>query len=290
MNLQQMAFQPRQGLRWVKRLAANHGGRDFVIGDLHGCREYLDRLLHRVEFDPSVDRLISVGDLVDRGPNSLDCLRLLEAPWFHVVMGNHEQMLLDFFAPWLADGSPADPYAESSLGFLVNGGHWALFEIDSTRRPIRPLSDLLPLVSALPQVIVVGDGKERYHVVHAELVKARDAKGAPGVWSDAEIDALDEFGTDDEDYPAFRWSRRIMGNTQRSHLWPTIIPELSMTFCGHTVGQGIRRAFSHVCLDTGAFVAVRDPAQAEDYGLTLIDVKERRWFTAHALHLTEGEL
>lgn len=71
-------------------------GRAFVMGDLHGCLPALRRALQQVDFAPGRgDLLLSVGDLIDRGPQSLACLRLLTRPWFHAVMGNHERMLLD---------------------------------------------------------------------------------------------------------------------------------------------------------------------------------------------------
>ena len=66
----------------VRRLLENTRGRDFVVGDLHGCLPDLKALLTTVSFNPDKDRLIAVGDLVDRGPESLGVLRLLGAPWF----------------------------------------------------------------------------------------------------------------------------------------------------------------------------------------------------------------
>jgi hypothetical protein len=52
--------------RMIERHAANGRGRDFIVGDLHGCRAMLDALLVHVGFDPDRDRLFSVGDLMDR--------------------------------------------------------------------------------------------------------------------------------------------------------------------------------------------------------------------------------
>ncbi|MFH4155367.1 metallophosphoesterase, partial [Acinetobacter baumannii] len=46
-------------------------------------------------FDFKNDLLISVGDLVDRGKKSLECIKLLNKPWFKAVRGNHEQMCID---------------------------------------------------------------------------------------------------------------------------------------------------------------------------------------------------
>lgn len=73
---------------------SNAHGRDYIVGDLHGCTNMLLALLDHVQFDPAADRVFSVGDLVDRGPDSEGCLALLEHPWFHAVLGNHDAMLL----------------------------------------------------------------------------------------------------------------------------------------------------------------------------------------------------
>lgn len=75
-------------------LNANRHGRDFVVGDLHGCYKQLKKALKAVGFKKSRDRLISVGDLINRGNHNLDCLGLLDKDWFYAVLGNHEMMLL----------------------------------------------------------------------------------------------------------------------------------------------------------------------------------------------------
>ena len=56
----------------VAKHARIHAGRDFVVGDVHGCFRTVENALRRVGFDPGCDRLFSVGGLVNRGPNSRD--------------------------------------------------------------------------------------------------------------------------------------------------------------------------------------------------------------------------
>ncbi|MEH6648872.1 MAG: metallophosphoesterase [Motiliproteus sp.] len=74
----------------LQQFTANNEGRDFVIGDLHGQLELLYRRLNEVSFNYEVDRLFSTGDLIDRGPDSVECALLAEQNWFHPVLGNHE--------------------------------------------------------------------------------------------------------------------------------------------------------------------------------------------------------
>ncbi len=54
----------------------------WLMGDLHGCFALLMNRLRQLRFDPWADLLISVGDLIDRGPQSADCLGLLRCRWF----------------------------------------------------------------------------------------------------------------------------------------------------------------------------------------------------------------
>ena len=72
----------------------------YLIGDVHGCYDELIALLAQVEFDPSTDTLWLTGDLVARGPGSLEVLRYVKSlgDSVRLVLGNHDLHLLAVFA------------------------------------------------------------------------------------------------------------------------------------------------------------------------------------------------
>src|SRR5262245_8449133 len=82
---------------------------NYVIGDIQGCYVTLQRLLKKISFQPDADYLWLVGDLVNRGPRSLEALRWaksLGSP-LRMVLGNHDLYLLAR-AAGMASPKPGD--------------------------------------------------------------------------------------------------------------------------------------------------------------------------------------
>ncbi|MDG1818425.1 MAG: symmetrical bis(5'-nucleosyl)-tetraphosphatase [Porticoccaceae bacterium] len=124
---------------------------DYVVGDIQGCLNPLLQLLDRVNFEPTTDRLIAVGDLVNRGPQSLETLRFCKGlgSAFTAVLGNHDLHLLAI-----------------SHGIRTATSKDTLNEILSAS----DRDELLDWLQQLPLLLSIGD----YTLVHA---------GIPPNWS-----------------------------------------------------------------------------------------------------------
>lgn len=137
----------------------------YVIGDLHGCYAALLQKMDEVNFDEKKDLIISVGDLIDRGHQNLECLELLTQPWFLAVQGNHENMAFD----WLFDEINEEFWYK-------NGGYWFWF-LD-TPDDIRALSLILK-TNRLPLVIELNIGNEKIVIAHADYPSDHYEFGKP---------------------------------------------------------------------------------------------------------------
>lgn len=85
----------------------------YLIGDIHGCYYELRHLLNKVSFDPTKDTLWLTGDLVARGPHSLEVLRFVKSlgSSLKLVLGNHDLHLLGVFAK-ISRNKPRDKLNE----------------------------------------------------------------------------------------------------------------------------------------------------------------------------------
>lgn len=139
--------------KYVQHYARNTEGRDLAVGDIHGNFTRLEGALAAIDFDQNVDRLFSVGDLVDRGPESQAAIRWIDEPWFHAVQGNHEDLAIRYVEPGNRD---RDHY-------MANGGAWL---IGMQRYEQVAVADAL---STLPYAIEVETAAGRIGIVHADV-------------------------------------------------------------------------------------------------------------------------
>jgi serine/threonine protein phosphatase 1 len=131
----------------------------FVIGDIHGCLDMLKRLIDKIEWNPANDRLIFIGDYIDRGENSKGVIDFIlrlkkDSTLIQCLLGNHEQMFLDYLS------------GVDSQTFLLNGGLSTLRSYEAIKKskddPLIPSSHLDFFSSLLTMIEL-----EHYYIVHA---------------------------------------------------------------------------------------------------------------------------
>lgn len=204
-----------------KTFCPNFQGRDFVVNDIHGCYWQLMNQLKEVSFDKTKDRLFAVGDLVDRGPDSLNCLSLIFEPWFHTVLGNHDHMMYHSittgdFDLWFTRNWGADWFKKCTNPNLVK-------EVVTGE-----------VFKSIPYTITVPVMGYNIGISHAE----------PPVDDWDEVENMEEWQHDDCLY-----SRAII---QYHDHWVT--ENIDYTIHGHSIIPGPRFIGNAVFIDHGSFL------------------------------------
>ena len=126
----------------ILNVPANTVGRDFVVGDIHGCYYSLDKAMREVSFNKDIDRLFCLGDLVDRGPYSEAVADLLNEPWCYSVLGNHEQYCIEVHSQLVDD----DIKKDIRNNHITYGGEWFYCLSDERQKELAKRFDELPIM------------------------------------------------------------------------------------------------------------------------------------------------
>lgn len=263
----------------VHRYPLNTRGRDFVVGDIHGCFALLDAELAARGFDPERDRLFSVGDLIDRGKESPAVLDAMHRYQIKAVRGNHEQLILD----WALNGGPehirayraslADPHADADNVFgnvayrggltsalLYNGGEWFVELYSSDGDAASQLGRrIVDYFSALPWAMEIETAHGVIGVVHADVPCAQ--------WSKL-IRVLEKGRPDHPVREQVLWDRRRWA----AHEVPTQIAGVTAVIVGHTPTQEAAQRGNVINIDTGAVYG---------YRLTVFDLADVQEWLVH---------
>lgn len=227
----------------VNYFETNTTGRDFIVGDLHGCFEDLLLAMKALNFNESIDRMFSVGDLIDRGPYSFECAELIYKPWFHAVRGNHEDMMI---------GSVIQGDSHTTRLWLENGGDWIYIPHTWKQQfTHEQLTKVAKGLDALPLVIVVGEGGNRFNIVHAEFYRT----GAASIGFQRPLlpvgdDDIDKWTFSPLEEEKMMWGRNLIRRVPQSSESEIQI-NLSQTFVGHTPVFQLVRCFKHIYIDIG---------------------------------------
>lgn len=235
---------------------------DWVIGDVHGCWETLQRLLERIRWEPERDRLWLIGDLVNRGPRSLAVLRwATRQPQLDAVLGNHDLHLLAR-AAGSAGARPEDRLDEVlaaedrehllewlrrrpflrrvKSALLVHAGLLPAWSGDEARSlagaASRRLPELLPLLARRPRPkwSAEATGDERLAAAVAIFTRLRVVRGdgSPKLGFTAAPESIPEGCR-----PWYQGSRTAA--------------EGGRVIFGHWAMMGFRREPGAVCVDSG---------------------------------------
>ncbi|WJY13260.1 metallophosphoesterase [Pectobacteriaceae bacterium CE90] len=191
----------------------------YVVGDLHGCYQLLLSKLDDVGFDTGQDLLISVGDLIDRGPQSVECLELINQKWFRAVRGNHEQMAIDSLHD---DGNITN--------WVYNGGGW-YFRLEHNQALL--VNALLVNAAKLPYVIEVNAGGSVTVIAHADYP--------------SDVYAFEQS----IDLKQVLWNRKRISNAMNKIGAP--ITGADLFIFGHTPTNKPETFWNQYYIDTGAF-------------------------------------
>lgn len=229
----------------VERYQANTNGRDFVVGDIHGAFTLLLSAMSSLEFNPKVDRIFSVGDLIDRGEESARVARFLAQPYVHAVRGNHEDMLIQLHA----DGNFPEFTTEHWMVQKNGLGWW----IDT---PMEQKQEILAAIRKLPIVIEVETLRGKVGILHAEVQSGLN-------WQEfiARIEVGDESVTENA-----LWGRsRINANDISG------VEGIGRVMVGHTPQWGGAKRFGNIyAIDTGAIFAQVN--KDEEANLTMMNL------------------
>jgi serine/threonine protein phosphatase 1 len=204
----------------INRFPKNDAGRDFAVGDIHGCFQLLEEKLIEIGFDESRDRLFSVGDLVDRGPESERTLEWLQKPFFHAVRGNHEQMAIDYM----------EGFSDPEL-YGYNGGAWFMELPQDEQR------NFYDAFNQLPFAIEVAAPCGLIGLVHAE--------SPVNDWADLEAAYTGHNAATYQQISIWNRDRIRQAN-------PSNVDGVTLVICGHTPLEFPIRLGNHFFIDTGA--------------------------------------
>lgn len=213
----------------VERLA-KIPGRTFLVGDVHGHFDLLETALAHVHFRKSVDRLVSVGDLVDRGPASHLADDYIRQLWFYAVRGNHEGMFLECYASGRIDAALLSDHIRQ------NGGAWWL------GLSMEQQWDLLDSFRSLPLALEIETEFGLVGVVHAQVPTIY------ATWASFKKDLHDERCQMETLWGRSRLIRGIHFEVEGVH----------RVYAGHSILPAVTQLGNHFFIDTGSFLAPRD--------------------------------
>jgi serine/threonine protein phosphatase 1 len=231
---------------------APNGQRLYAIGDIHGRRDLLDRLLGLIDEDDATrpqaeSQLIFLGDLIDRGDDSCGVVERLmslaaSSPNVRFLKGNHEELLIR-----VCEGD-----SRAAGLFHRVGGRETMLSYGMSEAEYDAL-DLSELAAEVPRHIPLA---------HLEFLKNFDDWIEAGDYLFVHAGVRPGLALEDQETSDLRWIRREF--TQHEGLFSHMVVH------GHTISESVDERPNRIGIDTGAFATGT---------LTAIGIENsERWF------------
>lgn len=209
----------------------NISGKDFICSDIHGHFYLLEEKLKAFHFNKNTDRLFCLGDLINRGEDSILAFNYLKEPWFYSILGNHEIMLIDAY--------------ESNEQLIKNqwyawGGEWARNISDSDLEHFYHMLSQLPIGIELEVENHINVG-----LIHANLPAVSD-------WKDItiQLNKLPQHNFSDSPLLfTLLWSKASPLDEDKMQN----VSNIDHIFHGHTIKENILTIGNRSFLDLGSY-------------------------------------
>jgi len=195
--------------------------RVFIIGDVHGCYKTLCALIEKLpnKYD---EKIIFVGDLIDRGPSSAEVVELIRNANYDVVLGNHEELMIEFL----------EIEEEYNNWWIKNGGDKAIHSYkqkynESYKDKMKNDVEWMTNLPVYLEYNLKNDQNRKLVVSHSSI---------NNYWANPKLSKEDII-----------WNRKVMNPHNIID-----VPEIFNVF-GHTIFDSPIIRDSFACIDTGAF-------------------------------------
>jgi serine/threonine protein phosphatase 1 len=199
-------------------------GKLYAVGDIHGCYNLLMSRLKEIGFDFENDLLVAVGDLVDRGTQNVECISLIDEPWFTSVKGNHEDLVI-----------MGDINRSYFNCHIQNGGEW-FYDLD-----YQVQREIIKKLKTLPIALEISHNGKKFGFVHGHIEQNN--------WDEFKETFTQEPTTFRDPSELAMWGRERLDEEKKQYTHVTGVDAVIM---GHTVTQKPCKRDNCYWIDTGA--------------------------------------
>lgn len=251
----------------IKRFERNlKGGKDYVVGDIHGCFAQLEQALSYLDFNKSADRLFCVGDLVNRGNESIKALHYLNEPWFFSVLGNHDWMIA---------------YLPDDIKRFARNHNVCLDWVHEVEQKM--FHELQDKMRQMPLLIEVETNYGKVGIVHAEV------RPTYASWQEV-IEKAQSYTSTQFAENSFMLTGRSRVRKQNQLQIDRIVEGIDYVISGHTTVNQYEQHGNSIFIDAGLVYGINHKLiDGKPAGLTFFEIESKTIHHFKAEHLKLSE-